>query len=55
LSASGRQAEPGQTVGQILAESLGVGLMLKPQHDVVGVPDDDHLTAGVPPAPLLNP
>src|SRR5512132_476361 len=50
-----RQPEPGQTIGQVLAESLGVGLMLKPQHDVVGVPDDDHLTAGVPSAPVLSP
>jgi hypothetical protein len=29
--------------------------MLKPQHDIVGVPDDEHVTAGVPLPPLLGP
>ncbi len=49
------QPKLGQTLRQVSLEPLGVRAMLKPQHYVVGVPDDEHITAGVPPAPLLGP
>ena len=38
-----------------LAEALGVGLMLKPQHGIVGIPPGDNLAASVPSPPLLDP
>lgn len=50
-----RKPESGQALLQIAGKLLDVGLMLKPQHDIIGVPDDDHLAAGVPRAPLLDP
>jgi hypothetical protein len=50
-----RQAEPDQALLQAFPEALGVGLMLKPQHDIVGVPHGDDLAAGVPRPPLLDP
>ena len=49
------QAKRGQALRPVSLEPLRVGAMLKPQHNVVGVPDDEHVTAGMPPAPLLGP
>src|SRR6266542_2005208 len=53
----GIQPQPklGQALRQVSPEPLRVRAMLKPQHDVVGVPDDEHVTAGMLPAPLLGP
>ena len=53
----GIQAQPkrGQTLRQVSLEPLRVRTMLKSQHDVVGVPDDKHITAGMPLPPLLGP
>jgi hypothetical protein len=45
----------GQTRRQVTLEPLGVRAMLKAQDGVVGVPDDQQVTAGIPPAPLLGP
>jgi len=50
-----RELEPGQALPQVPGEALGVGLMLKPQHDIIGVPHGDDLAAGVPSPPLLGP
>src|SRR5438067_8836647 len=50
-----REAKRDQAPLQILPEALGVGLMLKPQHGIVGVPHGDDLAAGVPRPPLLDP
>jgi hypothetical protein len=50
-----REPEPGQALLQVASETLGVGLMLKPQHEIIGIPHDDHLAAGVPRPPLLDP
>jgi hypothetical protein len=49
------QAKDGQTLRQVSLEPLCVRAMLKPEHDVVGVPDDEHVTAGMPLPPLLGP
>jgi hypothetical protein len=49
------QTKLGQTLRQVPLEPLGVRAMLKPNDGVVGVPDDEHVTAGVPRSPLLGP
>jgi hypothetical protein len=50
-----REAELDQALLQVFPEALGVGLMLKPQHDIIGIPHGDHLAASVPRPPLLDP
>jgi hypothetical protein len=49
------QPKRGQTRRQVTLEPLGVRAMLKAQDGVVGVPDDQQVTAGIPPAPVLGP
>ncbi len=37
------QAKLGQALRQVSPEPLRVRAMLKPQHDIIGVPDDEHI------------
>jgi hypothetical protein len=45
------QVELPKTFGKLLPESLGVGLVLEPNHDVIREPHDDDLAAGMFPTP----
>ena len=49
------QAELREPVAKIRPEPLGVVPMLEPHHEVVSEPHDDHVTARVPPPPLVGP
>ncbi len=49
------QAEPREPVAKIGQEPLRIALVLEPDDVVVGVADDDHLTARVPAPPLVGP
>src|SRR5206468_4685529 len=49
------EAKRGQPPRQVSLEPLRVRTMLKPQHTIVGIPDDQQVTAGIPPAPPLGP
>jgi hypothetical protein len=49
------QLELPKALGQLLPEPLGIRLVLESEHEVVGIPDDDHVAAGLLPAPRLAP
>jgi hypothetical protein len=49
------QPEPGKPLPQIGQELFGVTEMLEPSREIVGEPDDDHVTARVPLPPVLGP
>jgi len=49
------QSESSQTILEIGSTSSRNAFVLKTQHDVVGVPHDDHIAACTLPSPLLHP
>ena len=50
-----RQRKPLEPIAHRLPECGRLGLVLKPGHEVVGLPHHDHLALGVSPSPLLGP
>jgi hypothetical protein len=50
-----RQRERLQPLTHRLLEASGIGLMLKTDHDIIGIPHDDHVALGVAPSPALGP
>ena len=49
------QTELREPLAKIVQELLGVTSMLEPDDEVIGEPRDDHVAAGVPFPPLLDP
>ena len=44
-----------QQLAEFYQEPFGIGAMLEADQEVVGVPDNDHVTSGVPLSPLVGP
>ena len=49
------QPELPKPLGKLLPEPLSIRLVLEPNHDVIGKPDDDHVVSGVRLPPCLDP
>ncbi|HEV3062600.1 MAG TPA: hypothetical protein VGY48_30415 [Vicinamibacterales bacterium] len=49
------QPEPAQAVLPVVEKPLGVGVMLEPKHNIIGIADDDHVARSLTFAPALDP
>ena len=49
------ESELRESFAQLFPEPLGLGPMLEPDHDVVSKANDDDVTAGVLPPPVIGP
>jgi len=49
------QLELAQSLHQLSPTLLGIGFTLEPEHDVIGIPHDDHVAVGAPLTPCLDP
>ena len=50
-----RKTELRETLFQVAQESFGILAVLKAQHEIIGVPNDDDIALGIPFPPLLHP
>src|SRR3970282_1476309 len=50
-----RQRKLLQPLAQFFQKPLGLSFVLKAQHHIICITDDDHVAGGVAPAPLLRP